>query len=345
MNERSLKIKVALVVVVAVVLFIGFMSVLGRFSMGDKIAYFVEFQDSGSLLQGAPVKVAGVRAGRIEAVQFLAGRTEKKSPHRGIYEAPVNVRIHVILEASFAPAIRENSEFYVTSQGVLGEKYLEVVPGSAESPVLTDGAYVRGTDPARLDQLMSRGDAILRHIDAALVGTEDVNIADLVFHFTNLTQHLDAYLVSHQPQIESMTANLNQILGDLQSIIAEIKAHFDARTVMLDVKEIKESLTSVLHQFDRTLHLADGAFTDIHTVVNELVKAENREQIQRVINHLMEALSEAKALLSHSDQLVLQVSEGHGLVGQMLQDRTMYDALKEIVRLIKRHPWKLFWED
>jgi len=32
-------------------------------------------------------------------------------------------------------------------------------------------------------------------------------------------------------------------------------------------------------------------------------------------------------------------------VGQMLSDEEIYDDLKELLRDIKQHPWKLIWEE
>ena len=39
------------------------------------------------------------------------------------------------------------------------------------------------------------------------------------------------------------------------------------------------------------------------------------------------------------------IQRGKGTVGQMLQDQEIYDDIKELIRDIKRHPWKLIWED
>jgi phospholipid/cholesterol/gamma-HCH transport system substrate-binding protein len=43
--------------------------------------------------------------------------------------------------------------------------------------------------------------------------------------------------------------------------------------------------------------------------------------------------------------MVDKMSRGEGTVGALLQDEEVYDDLKELIRDLKRHPWKLIWED
>ena len=55
MSERGTKIKVGVLVIVSLSLLVGFVGVLGTFSFGKQLTYFIELSDSGSILAGAPV--------------------------------------------------------------------------------------------------------------------------------------------------------------------------------------------------------------------------------------------------------------------------------------------------
>src|SRR5690606_17183808 len=44
--------------------------------------------------------------------------------------------------------------FFITVQGMLGEMYLAVDPGTHGKPLLGDGSVVEGVSPPRLDQLL-----------------------------------------------------------------------------------------------------------------------------------------------------------------------------------------------
>ena len=58
-------------------------------------------------------------------------RDARKSAKRNARDGEINVRLTVQVKADMAPAVRSDSEFYITNQGVLGERYLEIAPGSA----------------------------------------------------------------------------------------------------------------------------------------------------------------------------------------------------------------------
>ena len=58
----------------------------------------------------------------------------------------------------FQKAIHDDAEFYVSSQGVLGEQYIEINPGSYDRPYPTEGAGVGGGSPPR-PPLLGRGAA------------------------------------------------------------------------------------------------------------------------------------------------------------------------------------------
>jgi phospholipid/cholesterol/gamma-HCH transport system substrate-binding protein len=39
------------------------------------------------------------------------------------------------------------------------------------------------------------------------------------------------------------------------------------------------------------------------------------------------------------------VSTGRGTIGQLIIDQEIYDDLKEMLRDLKRHPWKMLWRE
>ena len=52
-------------------------------------------------------------------------------------------------------AIHEDADFYVTTEGVLGEQLLAIEPGTPQRPVLAENSIVKGIDPPRLDLFLS----------------------------------------------------------------------------------------------------------------------------------------------------------------------------------------------
>ena len=53
----------------------------------------------------------------------------------------------------------------------------------------------------------------------------------------------------------------------------------------------------------------------------------------------------ADGALGHLERVLASLDQGDGLAAQLLRDREIYYDLKELVRDLKQHPWKVLWKD
>ncbi|MFZ9888605.1 MAG: MlaD family protein, partial [Myxococcota bacterium] len=159
--------RVGLLALAALVVLIGVLVMVGPLRLYDGVPLEVDFAYAGPIKPGAAVRLSGVVVGAVERVELLAGTDEAAGPD-------VMVRVHARVEDRAMPAITPETRFYVTTLGVLGEHYLELVPGSPRSAPLSRGSRVRGIDLARSDLLLPRAAALLEVMTAILdEGRED----------------------------------------------------------------------------------------------------------------------------------------------------------------------------
>ena len=71
------------------------------------------------------------------------------------------MRAKLAIEQRVKDAIHDDADFYVTTQGVLGEQFLAIDPGSPDKPLLDEGADVKGIDPPRLDLFLAKAYELL----------------------------------------------------------------------------------------------------------------------------------------------------------------------------------------
>ena len=145
-SARSIEVKVGMLILTALALLAAFILVMGGISFEPTYEVVVGFDNPGGLQSGAPVKIAGVKVGKVKRMRFNADDQSKDA---------ALVYAHVAVEKRYHDKIRDNATFYITTQGVLGEQFLAVDPGSSDRPVLEDGSVVRGLDPPRLDRLIA----------------------------------------------------------------------------------------------------------------------------------------------------------------------------------------------
>src|SRR5512135_2138695 len=119
MSQRSMEVKVGVLILVALGLLAGFVVVMGGLSFQQGYTVYVDFDNPGGLKTGAPVRIAGVKVGRVNSMEFRGGKLDAKNPDRQAL-----IRVVATVESQFRDAVHDDARWFVTTQGVLGEFYL-----------------------------------------------------------------------------------------------------------------------------------------------------------------------------------------------------------------------------
>jgi phospholipid/cholesterol/gamma-HCH transport system substrate-binding protein len=90
------------------------------------------FPEAPGLRPGSPVWVAGVPVGTIRDIALLPPG-----------DTAARVALDMELDRSVASQIRKDSRIHFASSRMIGEQVVELIPGSARSPVLQDGDTIR----------------------------------------------------------------------------------------------------------------------------------------------------------------------------------------------------------
>ena len=98
--------------------------------------YKVVLTDAFQLKQGSQVQYAGVPVGKVEAISLRSSGSGATS--------------QVVVTVFLKPGnyqVREGDRFQVSSAGLLGENYIDIVPNSSAASPLPAGATVQGEAP------------------------------------------------------------------------------------------------------------------------------------------------------------------------------------------------------
>ena len=118
-----LQMRIGAFILLGLVVFLAIIYLLGAQAryFERKYALRAEFTEVGGLIEGATVRLAGVQIGRVTSVDL--------PPHPG-----GKVRVTLTLARRFADRVRRNSEARIVTQGLLGDKLVEITIGSADAP-------------------------------------------------------------------------------------------------------------------------------------------------------------------------------------------------------------------
>lgn len=147
----KIETKVGLLALVSLALVVVFAWMMGMIRpWSNTLDLNIMYNYAGGLEEGSPVRVMGIKVGQVAKIEFDPGY---KMPNSG---EEVKLRVQISVDRKAAGAIREDSRFFINLAGVIGEKFLEISPGSMEKAELKSEAILRGEDPPRIDQLISQ---------------------------------------------------------------------------------------------------------------------------------------------------------------------------------------------
>lgn len=205
--------KVGLLFLTALGLVIVFAFALGTVSpFSDSKELKIAYNFAGGIEVGSPVRVMGIKVGKVRSITF---HPDFKMPETN---EEVKLLIAVTVDKKAWSSVRTDSRFFINLAGVIGEKFLEISPGSIEKPEFTDGQIVRGEDPPRIDQLISQSYALAGKIldmvnknEGSIVQTIDT-LNKLVVNFDKMLKQLEK--TSRDPEVHRIVKNLSTIMED-----------------------------------------------------------------------------------------------------------------------------------
>jgi phospholipid/cholesterol/gamma-HCH transport system substrate-binding protein len=146
----SLQIRIGAFILAGLVVFLAIIYLLGAQARYFERKYdlIAEFVEVGGLIDGATVRLAGVQIGRVTDVTL--------PPQPG-----GKVRVTLTIARRFSDRIRRDSEARIVTQGLLGDKLVEITIGSPDSPPLRPGEHLTAREPFETGRILAEaGDAL-----------------------------------------------------------------------------------------------------------------------------------------------------------------------------------------
>ncbi len=162
MQQRvvSLEMKVGAFIISGMVMLVVFL-----FAIGDLATYFqpgltlhVVFDAANGIARGSPVQYAGVEVGKVEDVRI-------------IYPSdPSRPKVELIARVPRRLQIRTDDIAAISTFGLLGEKYLEIIPGAGTGALVKATDLLIGRPPVSTEQVIQRSNEVLTEFKRALEG-------------------------------------------------------------------------------------------------------------------------------------------------------------------------------
>ncbi|MBC7715170.1 MAG: MCE family protein [Rhizobacter sp.] len=204
----------------------------------SKVKIVTEVKSAQSLKEGAAVQLRGIKVGSVQSIEFKNLST---------------LRINLGITEKYKEWIKKDSEITFKTQGVLGDKYLEIGGGTEESPAITDGDILITNENSQLDHIMTKGEdlvvaagGVLNKLDNIMGNVEGKRIDKILTNLENLTANSNKIMVtlndknfaqsitnlkSSSDSLTKVTKRIEEGPGTMHALIFDQGLHEDLRAL------------------------------------------------------------------------------------------------------------------
>jgi phospholipid/cholesterol/gamma-HCH transport system substrate-binding protein len=210
-GKSRLELKVGIFVFIGLVILFTFVLLIGDFKNAVS-TYPVNFTFNfiNGVRNGAPVRFAGVDVGEVKEIKFLYSPEDQKD------------KVCVVGRVRNGIKIPTDSQIWVNTLGLLGEKYIDIMPGKNNGDFIRANQEVVGNDPVPMHEIGELARSIAQKIDSSIL-----EIKDVAGSLKMLTKNLDDGISRIKNKEGSLGKLLydDKIYNDLDALIVDIKDH------------------------------------------------------------------------------------------------------------------------
>src|SRR5438477_10642988 len=169
-----------------------------------------EFPNVAGLNGGAEVRVGGIHEGTVRQIQLPVRPDEK---------------VHVVMEMANGThnVIKNDSVATIRSEGLVGDKFVEISFGTEQAPKVKNGDTIQGAPPLQISDLLNKTSEVL---DTSKGAIDNVN--------------------QTASNLNSITTKINQGQGSIGALINDKKIY---QNVNAGTNAFKEDMEALKHNF------------------------------------------------------------------------------------------------
>ncbi len=287
------EVKIGLFLSGAILILAVFIFIVGDLTtLFQKPGYtlYLYFDSAAGLEKNTIVKLAGVNIGYVNDIRLKEGQAE------------------VTLDIDNNVKLRKGSTATLAALGLLGEKYLEILPGKQRS-------FCQPGDTI----------AVLPSVSFDRLGSELVTVSDDIKETGKILRDIIGDEET-QGNIKDILNNLAQFATDLKDLSGETKENLG-----LSIQKTSEAIQS----FDNRVNDLAQSMDELILSLKDLVE-ENRESIKMNLENISELLNKAEKSRQLLDKTITNINEGEGTLGKLVKSPDLYNEAEKTIDEIKK---------
>jgi phospholipid/cholesterol/gamma-HCH transport system substrate-binding protein len=324
------QLKVGILAIVAlfcVVLLIFLLSGNKRFFVTE-VPLHTYIDDAAALVEGAPVRLNGIEAGKVTKVALSKFRDPQRT-----------IRVDFVVDDQMLKQIPVDSTATVASDNLLGStKFINIKKGKKSETVQPNGE-IQALDTREFDEVVQQGYAVLGSLQAILVKVQDivgqVEVGKGTIGKLLVDESLYQSMQSTVGQLQLLASTLNSNKGTVGKLIHDDQLYADVRTTLGRFDSVMSGLQN--GQGAAGKFLKDPAlYDDLHksvlqmnTLLDDLNAGKGTAGQLLKNQKLATQLSET---ITRIDTTIDKINSGQGTLGQLMVNPQLYDSMNGTTR-------------
>lgn len=285
-------LKLGLFVVAGIGFLIVLLYVIGRNQnmFGKTFVLKARFENVHGLMRGNNIRFGGVNAGTVGNVDVINDTT---------------FEVTLLVKSKFRGHIHKNARVNITTDGLMGNKLINIIPARTAAPLVDGGDVLLSTKSPDTDEMLevlANTNKDVAFIAQQLKQTiERVNTSKAVWDILN-DETLPTNLRASLLRMKSASENLDQLTTNLNLIIYDVKSGKGTVGELLTDTVIAANINDAINKIKNIGNSADSLSTRINVLVSS-------------IDH--------------------QINQGEGTVNALLKDRQMKEKLDRTLKNIE----------
>ena len=283
-KETSNRIRLGLFVISGLILLIIGLYLIGsnRNLFGKNITLYSVFYNISGLQIGNNVRFGGIDVGTVDKMEIIND---------------TSVRVTMSVQENLLNFIRTNSYTSIGTDGLMGNKLVNIDPGTPNAPTITDGATlpsIKGIDTEQMLRTLNQTN------DNVSIISEDLRI---------------------------LTGNINKSRGTLYTVLMDTTLAFSLKKTLTNIEDISQNLESFTGELSSVVKGVQEGHGTLGGLIND--SSNLSLSFHRSLTEIEQSSINLNKITSELNTAVAKINSGEGPAGTLLNDPVAAEHLKK----------------
>lgn len=287
-KTTSEKMKLGVFVIVALLLFVVAVYVIGeRQNMFAKTFHIsAHFNSVNGLMHGNNVRFSGINVGTVKSISMINDST---------------VKVDMVIEQNMVKHIKKDAIATITTDGLVGNKIVNIIPGKGKAGVIASGDSIRSYSKIGADNMLNT------------LSVTNENAALLTAELLEITR-----AINRGERTLGMLINDTVVAKDIKQTVQNLKI------VSANTNRTIQEVNSILNTIDMDESVA-GVFLNNPDAANS---------VKNIISNLNTSSQEINTVINNLNETIINVKEGEGALNYLSNDKELVENLKETIKSV-----------